>query len=127
MSRAPAEHVARNRRRLHQLVRELRASARHATERSTATTSRQLLVLERSATRGSGPDRTRRARDLERLALALAAHDPQRTMARGYALVQDRGGMPLGSAAATREAGELELRFHDGSVPARVTDEDRES
>jgi exodeoxyribonuclease VII large subunit len=127
MSRAPAEHVARNRRRLHQLLRELRASARHATERSTATSSRQLLVLERSATRGSGPDRARRARDLERLALALAAHDPQRTMARGYALVQDRDGLPLGSAAATRDAGELELRFHDGSVPARVTDQDRDS
>ncbi len=127
MSRAPAEHVARNRRRLHQLLRELRASARHATERAAATSSRQLLVLERSATRGSGPDRTRRARDLERLALALAAHDPQRTMARGYALVQDRDGLPLGSAAATHEAGELELRFHDGSVPARVTGGDRDS
>jgi exodeoxyribonuclease VII large subunit len=127
MSRAPAEHVARNRRRLHQLLRELRASARHATERAAATSSRQLLVLERGATRGSGPDRARRARDLERLALALAAHDPQRTMARGYALVQDRDGLPLGSAAATRDAGELELRFHDGSVPARVSDEDRDS
>jgi exonuclease VII large subunit len=48
-------------------------------------------------------------------------------MARGYALVQDRDGMPLGSAAATRDAGELELRFHDGSVPAQVTDQDRDS
>jgi exodeoxyribonuclease VII large subunit len=122
LSRAPAEHVARNRRRLHQLLRELRASARRAAERSQTTSSRQLLVLERGAVRASGADRARRARDLERLSLALAAHDPQRTMARGYALVQNRQGMPLGSAAAARAAAELELRFHDGSVPARVID-----
>jgi exodeoxyribonuclease VII large subunit len=122
MSRAPAEHVTRNRRRLHQLLRELRASARRAGERAQTQTSRQLLVLERGAVRASGPDRARRSRDLERLSLALAAHDPQRTMARGYALVQDRDGTPLGSAAASRAARELELRFHDGSVPAQVTE-----
>jgi exodeoxyribonuclease VII large subunit len=122
MSRAPAEHVARNRRRLHQLVRELRASGRRAQERAQAVSSRQLLVLDRGAARAAGPERARRTRDLERLSLALAAHDPQRTMARGYALVQDHDGAPLGSAAATRAAGELELRFHDGSVPARVTE-----
>jgi exodeoxyribonuclease VII large subunit len=121
MSRAPAEHVVRHRRKLHQLVRELRASARRAGERAQATSSRQLLVLERSAGRAAGVDRARRARDLERLSLALAAHDPARTMARGYALVADREGMPLGSAAAARAAGELELRFHDGAVPAEVT------
>jgi exodeoxyribonuclease VII large subunit len=122
MSRAPAEHLARNRRRLHQLLRELRASSRRAGARSAAVSARQVLVLERSAARAAGPDRTGRTRDLERLTLALAAHDPQRTMARGYALVQDRDGQPLGSAAAARDAAELELRFHDGSVPARVTD-----
>jgi exonuclease VII large subunit len=43
-------------------------------------------------------------------------------MARGYALVADRDGMPLGSAAGARAAGDLDLRFHDGSVPARVAD-----
>jgi exodeoxyribonuclease VII large subunit len=122
LSRAPAEHVARNRRRLHQLLRELRASARRAAERSQTTSARQLLVLERGAVRASGADRARRARDLERLSLALAAHDPQRTMARGYALVQNGQGTPLGSAVAARAAAALELRFHDGSVPARVVD-----
>lgn len=122
MSRAPAEHLARNRRRMHQLLRELRASGRRAAERSQATRSRQLLALERSSARALGPDRAQRARDLERLLLALAAHDPERTMARGYALVRDRDGTPLGSATAARAAVELELRFHDGSVPARVND-----
>jgi len=41
-------------------------------------------------------------------------------MARGYALVTDDAGTPLGSAAAARDAGELELRFHDGAVCAHV-------
>jgi exodeoxyribonuclease VII large subunit len=68
------------------------------------------------------PARARR-RDLERLGLALAAHDPARTLERGYALVADRSGQPLGSAAAARAAAEIELRFHDGAVPARVTED----
>ena len=56
--------------------------------------------------------------------LALAAHDPERTLARGYALVESADGAPLGSAAAARRARELSLRFHDGAVPAHVTDGD---
>ncbi|MEO6858367.1 MAG: exodeoxyribonuclease VII large subunit [Solirubrobacteraceae bacterium] len=120
MSRAPAEHVDRSRRRLHQLLRELRASARRSAERAEALSRRQSVVLERGAARAGGSDRDRRVRELERLSLALAAHDPQRTMARGYALVADRDGAPLGSAAAARRAGALDLRFHDGSVPAQV-------
>jgi exodeoxyribonuclease VII large subunit len=74
--------------------------------------------------RAADSDRARCARDLERLALALAAHDPQRTMARGYALVQDRSETPLGSAAAARAARELTLRFHDGAVAAEVAGEE---
>ncbi|MFZ1993546.1 MAG: hypothetical protein WAU75_05505, partial [Solirubrobacteraceae bacterium] len=57
------------------------------------------------------------------LALALAAHDPERTMARGYALVQDRAGVPLGSAASARAARELTLHFHDGVVAAEIAGE----
>ncbi len=37
------------------------------------------------------------ASELERLALALAAHDPQRTLERGYALVERRDGTPISS------------------------------
>jgi exodeoxyribonuclease VII large subunit len=120
LARAPRQHVVRHRRHLHQLVRELRASARRAGEDGRALAGVHLLVLRRSADRARGSQAADRRRSLERLALALAAHDPERTLARGYALVQDRAGEPLGSAAAAREAGEVELRFHDGSVPARV-------
>jgi exodeoxyribonuclease VII large subunit len=124
LSRAPAQHVARHRGRLHQLLRELRASARRRAESGRVTAARQASTLERTAARAADGDRARRARELERLALALAAHDPQRTMARGYALVQDRAGTPLGSAAAARRARELTLRFHDGAVAAEVAGEE---
>ena len=120
LARAPGEHVARNRRALHQLLRELRASARRAAARGAERNAIHTTVLRRATERAQGADRTRRARELERLELALAAHDPQRTMARGYALVTDLDGNPLASAAAARDAGRIELRFHDGRVPARV-------
>jgi exodeoxyribonuclease VII large subunit len=123
LSRAPGQHIARHRGRLHQLLRELRASARRHADGGRARAAGQAATLERTAARTAGGDRVRRARDLERLALALAAHDPQRTMARGYALVTDRAGLPLGSAAAALSAHDLTLRFHDGTVAAEVTDD----
>jgi exodeoxyribonuclease VII large subunit len=124
LSRAPGEQVDRHRRQLHQLLRELRAAARRRSEHGQALAGVHALVLQRSADRATSSDRARRTRELERLSLALAAHDPARTMARGYALVEDSGGVPLGSAAAARRARTLSLRFHDGSVPATVSDED---
>ena len=120
LSRSPSEQVVRHRRHLHQLLRELRASAQRAGDRGRALASTHLLVLGRTAARSSGPDRLRRRGELERLALALAAHDPDRTLARGYALVQNRAGEPVTSAAAAREAEIVGLRFRDGRVGARV-------
>ncbi|HZU61795.1 MAG TPA: exodeoxyribonuclease VII large subunit [Solirubrobacteraceae bacterium] len=120
LSRAPAEHVSRHRRRLHQQVRELRASARRACEGGQRLASVHMLVLTRSASRARSSEQSRRRTELERLALALAAHDPDRTLARGYALVEDRAGDPLTSAQAARAAGRLRLHFHDGTVPAEV-------
>jgi len=123
LSRAPAEHIARHRHRLHQLLRELRASARRRHEQGHSLAEVHRLVLDRTVARGQTSGIGQRARELERLSLALGAHDPQRTMARGYALVSDGAGTPLGSAAAARRAGELAVRFHDGAVLARVRDE----
>jgi exodeoxyribonuclease VII large subunit len=123
LSRAPAQHVLRHRRHLHQLVRELRASARRAGEDGRALARVHVLVLSRSAERARASQAADRRRSLERLSLALAAHDPARTLARGYALVEDgASGEPLGSAEAARAAGELALRFHDGTLAARVSE-----
>jgi exodeoxyribonuclease VII large subunit len=146
LARAPAEHVARHRRRLHQQLRELRASARRRTAREREVAQTRLLVLRRKR-EGAGAERARaqrllrsdgerlrhaadtatarRERDLERLALALAAHDPERTLERGYALVEDAGGEVLTSAEQARAARSVRLRFHDGRVRAEVEDGER--
>jgi exodeoxyribonuclease VII large subunit len=122
LSRAPGQHVARHRRHLHQLLRELRASAKRGGDQGRSLASVHMLVLRRSAARAAGADRVRRRAELERLALALAAHDPDRTLARGYALVEDDAGDPVTSAAAARKAEDVALRFRDGRVRARVTE-----
>jgi exodeoxyribonuclease VII large subunit len=121
LAAAPSHHVARERRRLHQLVRELRASARRGVERGRQRAGVHMLVLDRGAERARTSEHAGRRRELDRLALALAAHDPDRTLARGYALVEDRAGEALGSAQAARAAGEVRLRFHDGAVDAEVS------
>jgi len=148
LSRAPAEHVARHRARLHQRLRELRASARRRVSQGRERANRHLLVLERkSAVARLDHERrlaettaraerlaktatgaaARRAEDLEHLALALAAHDSELVLARGYALVQDPAGEPVTSADGALAARELGLRFHDGRVRARVQDGDSRS
>jgi exodeoxyribonuclease VII large subunit len=127
LAASPAQHIVRQRRHLHQLLRELRASARRRVAKARELAGVHLLVLRRSIDRAGGSGRVGRERELERLALALAAHDPDRTLARGYALVEDRAGEALGSAAAARAARDLRLRFHDGTVPAAITDESAES
>jgi exodeoxyribonuclease VII large subunit len=120
LARAPGQHVVRHRRHLHQLIRELRASAKRACEGGRSRASVHLLVLTRSAERARTSDKLRRRSELERLTLALAAHDPERTLARGYALVEDREGEPLASAVDARDAGDVRLRFRDGILPARI-------
>jgi exodeoxyribonuclease VII large subunit len=67
--------------------------------------------------------RSAHERAKERLAalwrIAEAAH-PERPLKRGYALVKDRAGHVLTSAAAAREARLLGLVFHDGAVEATI-------
>ena len=123
LAAAPAQHILRQRRHLHQLLRELRASARRAVADGRSRAGRHLLVLGRAVERAGGSERSARERELGRLALALAAHDPERTLARGYALVEDRAGEVVPSAAAARAADSFRLRFHDGIVPATVRDD----
>jgi len=120
LSRAPAGHIARQRRALHQALRELRASSRRIAGDERTRTHRRGLVLERARERALADCRTRRPAELERLRLALAAHDPQRTLARGYAMVEDVSGAPVTTAAAALAAERVRLRFADDSVAARI-------
>ncbi len=120
LSRAPAAHVERQRARLHQRLREVRAGSRRRVQTEREVTQRRALVLERKASSTLRDCRTRRPQDLQRLMLALAGHDPQRTLERGYALVRSREGEPIATAAQARTARKLELRFADDTVPVKV-------
>jgi exodeoxyribonuclease VII large subunit len=121
LAAAPGHHVARERRRLHQLARELRASARRGIEKGRERAAAEMTALTRVRQRAVTSERAARERDLHGLSLAMAAHDPERTLARGYALVEDRAGQALGSAAAARAARDLRLRFHDDALDAEVS------
>jgi len=122
LSRAPGEHVARERKRLHQTTREMRAAGRRRIETERARVQRRALVLERKAN-AAGRD-ARGAARLNALAMALAAHDPDRTLERGYALVTDRDGELITSAAAARAARDVSLRFGDAAVDATIPQDD---
>jgi exodeoxyribonuclease VII large subunit len=140
LSRAPADHVARHRTRLHQHVRELRASARRSVAAERRHVATRTLVLDRKAgatalavqrgalraredavvlSRSQATGRARRAETLERLRLALDAQDPRRALERGYALVEDAGGAPVTTAEAARTQARLTVRMADGSLRVR--------
>jgi exodeoxyribonuclease VII large subunit len=53
-------------------------------------------------------------------AVALRAHDPQRTLERGFARVEDETGEPILTTAQARTAGRFGIVFADGRVDAEV-------
>jgi exodeoxyribonuclease VII large subunit len=114
LSRAPAAHVDRHRTHLHQQLRELRAAARRRLADGERRNRTAAGALSRNATAA-----TRTRGDLRARAIALAAHDPQRTLERGYTLVESPAGEPVTSATVAREQPRLTLRLHDGRVPVR--------
>jgi exodeoxyribonuclease VII large subunit len=142
LSRAPREHLDRNRRQLHQMAREMRASGRRSVgaqvtwqERVASVVFRRKRDAAAAAVTGEGARAAVRAARLERAATALAerrsaalakhtaalfAHDPERTLERGYALLLDESGEPLGSADAVRGAGSFTARMSDADVRAKV-------
>jgi len=145
LARGPARALQRERTALNQRTREIRAAAdRGLRERASYQRRLAMVVLDRARRRAEGAvgagsgaaagraaalDRAaeraiaRRRRSLERIGVALRAHDPERTLERGYALAETVAGEPLTSSKAARDANRLRLRFSDGRIAARV-DED---
>ena len=115
--------VARQRRGLHQTLREIRASAGRQTGERRALVATQALVLSRKAAAGAGPDNATRRGRLDGLLAALHAHDPERVVERGYAVVDDGQGNVITSREAARAAGDVRLFFGDGDVAARIREE----
>ncbi len=123
LSRAPAAHLDRHRTRLHQQLREVRAAAARGLDARSRALAATGSGLARGAVAGGVGDR-RRA-ELERFAQLLAVHDPQRTLERGYALVEGPDGEPVGSADAARRLPRMTVRLHDGTVGAVPDDGER--
>jgi exodeoxyribonuclease VII large subunit len=125
LARGPAQALRREQRALNQKTREIRAaSERGIAKRLDFQRRLATVVLERARRRAAGPDMERRREALHRAAVALRAHQPERTLERGYALVEAGEGEPVTTAVAAVAAGRVRLRFADGSVGARI--EDRE-
>lgn len=140
----PARHLSTERDRLRQLLREARASSQRGIERRSRLADRGALVVGRKGAATSAEIRrlssvvaargralgvgARRAvavreRSVADIGVALRAHEPERTLERGYALVTDRDDEPVTSASRAREAWQVRVRFADDSVAARIEDE----
>jgi exodeoxyribonuclease VII large subunit len=142
LARGPARALQRQRAVLNQKTREIRAASERGIADRTATQRRIAgLVLERARRRALGQVErageegsrqgaaiegaaeralARRREALRQAAVALRAHDPERTLERGYALAEGPDGEPLTGAAPVAAAGRFSLRFSDGRVDART-------
>jgi exodeoxyribonuclease VII large subunit len=121
LARGPGRALRRERLALNQKTREIRA----ASERGVAGRldfQRRVagVVLERAARRAAGAEMERRRAALHRAEVALRAHEPERTLERGYALVEDRQGEPVTDVDAASAAERVRLRFADGTVGAQI-------
>jgi exodeoxyribonuclease VII large subunit len=142
LARGPARALQRERSGLNQKIREIRAASergllqRGAFQRRIATvvlTRARQRAIERTAAatlaerqRGATIERSaaraleRRREGLRRAAVTLRAHDPERTLERGYALAESAAGEPVTTADAAVAAGQVRLRFADGRVKAEI-------
>ena len=147
-SRAPRDHLGRHRRRLHQLARELRAASargrmlqldyqrriastvmRRKADAAARTAAAEVRAVPGRARTLAGSERRareRRAASLAAFAAALRAHDPERTLERGYALALDEHGEPLMTPDAVRRARRFDLRIAGGTVAAEALDSKEE-
>ncbi|HWA52608.1 MAG TPA: exodeoxyribonuclease VII large subunit, partial [Solirubrobacterales bacterium] len=125
LARGPARALRRERLSLNQKTREIRAASERGLAGRLGFQRRVAgVVLERAARRAAGAEMERRRTALHRAEVALRAHEPEHTLARGYALVEDEAGEPLSDRAAAAAAERVRLRFADGSVGARIEDAD---
>ena len=145
LARGPARALQRERSTLNQKIREIRAASerglaeRAASQRRIGTVvlerarrrgaERAATALEQERSRGEAIERSaqrslqRRREALRKAAVALRAHDPERTLERGFALAETAAGEPVTSAEAAAAAAEVKLRFADGHVRARTEGE----
>lgn len=143
LASGPGRAIRSERIALNQRTREIRASAGRGIKARSDSTARslgqELIPSVARATRAVSSWRARNAnlprelqaeierrssfswKKLESERVALRAHDPQRTLERGYARVENRAGKPVVDAGEARRAGEVKIHFADDSVEAVVS------
>jgi exodeoxyribonuclease VII large subunit len=119
LARGPARALHRERGALNQKTREMRASSERRLRERSGRQGVFALVLGRAASRASGPDLARRHEALRRAGVALRAHEPERTLERGYALAEAPDGTPITRAAEARAEPDIRLRFADGRLKVK--------
>lgn len=120
LARGPARALRRERIALNQKTREIRAaSERGLAERRSYQRRIALVVLARAVRRAAGAEADSRREALHRAEVALRAHEPERTLERGYVLAETPAGEPVTGVAAARAADEISLRFSDGRIRVR--------
>jgi exodeoxyribonuclease VII large subunit len=144
LARGPARALQRERGALNQKIREIRAASERGVEQRIAFQGRIAAVVlgrarRRAAERAVAAAEATRRRDaaigrtaatslkargeaLRQAAVTLRAHDPERTLERGFALAEGADGEPVTSAAAAVAAAQVRLRFSDGRVEAEIGD-----
>ena len=142
-ARALAHHMQGQRSRLHQLLREVRAASRRSLTTRRSASQRQGVAIcrkheatlvemrrarkrmrgsARSLERHTRDDAAVRAKALEGLERTLNAHEPDRVLERGYAIVEGEGAEVLTRADAARRARRFGVRFFDDRVDATVVE-----
>ncbi|HKJ36233.1 MAG TPA: exodeoxyribonuclease VII large subunit, partial [Solirubrobacterales bacterium] len=124
-ARGLAGHMRSERSHLHQKIREVRAASKKALGGRAERLSTFGLVLKR---RREAELHDARAGDLRKriasIEATIGAHDPERVLERGYAVVSGPGGEVVTSAREARAARRLGVRFSDDDVEAEVIDDE---
>jgi exodeoxyribonuclease VII large subunit len=112
------------RRRLGRSVAALRRAGERAVGAPGVDTAAHRHAARLSRAAAASLERRRAA--LRQAGAMLRAHDPERTLERGYALAETAAGEPVTSAAAATAAGRIRLRFADGEVGANIEKVERD-
>jgi exodeoxyribonuclease VII large subunit len=60
------------------------------------------------------------SRGAKALVLEISGQGPEKTLARGFAMVRDAAGKTVTSAASALDSANVFVHFHDGTVQAEV-------
>lgn len=114
---SPAAQIEQGHRRIDDLAGRLNAALRHATQQR-----REQLAGARARLTSASPEKRVQVESHRLLALwkRLESASPQSVLRRGYAIVRDEQGQPVGRAKGIEPGQALVNEFHDGKVRVRV-------